>query len=316
MTGRWIRIPSRLQPVAQPVVFAGKVLWEAIVHFANDNSLILAGYIAYMTLFAMFPFLIFLTTVGGVIGQGEAATRFIEYLLSSIPSEVAVTLAPSINEIMERPRTGLMTVSILIALWVASSGLEALRSALNEAYNAEQYPAIWKARLQSLGLTILFTFGIILSMISIVAGPFIWSMLEWALIIPSFYGWLYSVSRYVFGVIVLYGIVVILYFILPNRSLRKREVFPGAALAVGLWIGSASLFSVYLSNMASYSVTYGSLGGIVVTLLFFYVSACIFIFGAEVNAALRRRTVAMRAHASAERAEAASAALADGPPRG
>ncbi|MDX1541187.1 MAG: YihY/virulence factor BrkB family protein [Geminicoccaceae bacterium] len=288
------RIPRWLQPVVQPPIFAGKVLWDAIVHFANDNSLILAGYIAYMTLFAMFPFLIFLTTVGGVLGQGEAASRFVAWLLSSMPSEVARTLAPSINEIMERPRTGLMTASIVVALWVASSGLEALRSALNEAYNAEQYPAIWKARLQSLGLTILFTIGIIISMIALVAGPFIWAMLEWALIIPSFYGWLYGVSRYVFGVIVLYGIVVILYFLLPNRSLRKREVFPGAALAVGLWVGSLSLFSFYLSNMASYSVTYGSLGGIVVTLLFFYVSACIFIFGAEVNAALRRREVARR----------------------
>lgn len=299
-----------LQRLAGPFVFAGKVVWEALVHFANDNSLILAGYIAYMTLFAMFPFLIFLTTVGGVLGQGEAAARFIDYLLTGIPPEVAGTLEPSIREIMERPRTGLMTVSIVVSLFVASSGLEALRSALNEAYNAEQYPAIWKSRLQSLGLTILFTIAIIVGMISIVAGPFIWSMLEWVLIIPSFYGWLYGVSRYVFGVIVLWGIIVILYFILPNRSLRRREVFPGASLAVVLWIGSASLFSVYLQNMASYSVTYGSLGGIVVTLLFFYVSACIFIFGAEVNAALRRRDVARRAHASAERAEAASAALA------
>jgi membrane protein len=287
-------LPGWLRHAAQPVMFAGKVLWDAVVHFANDNSLILAGYIAYMTLFAMFPFLIFLTTVGGVIGQGEAATLFIEYLMESVPAEVALTLRPSITEITERPRTGLMTLSILVALWVASSGIEALRSALNEAYNAEQFPAIWKARLQSLGLTVLFTFGIIATMISIVAGPFIWSMLEWALIIPSFYGWLYGVSRYVFGVIVLYGIVALLYFTLPNRSLRKREVFPGAALAVALWLGSLSLFSFYLANMASYSVTYGSLGGIVVTLLFFYVSACIFIFGAEVNAALRRRLVARR----------------------
>jgi membrane protein len=286
--------PGWLRRATQPLVFAGHVLWDAIVHFANDNSLILAGYIAYMTLFAIFPFLIFLTTVGGVLGQTEAARLFIDYLLSIMPSEVARTLAPAINEITEQPRTGLMTVSIVVALWVASSGLEALRSALNEAYNAEQYPAIWKARLESLGLTILFTIGIIVSTIAIVAGPFIWAMLEWALLIPSFYGWLYGVSRYVFGVIVLYAIVVFLYFLLPNRSLRKREVFPGAALAVCLWVTSLSVFSFYLSNMASYSMTYGSLGGIVATLLFFYVSACIFIFGAEVNAALRRREVARR----------------------
>ena len=310
------RIRQLATVLSAPWVLAGKAFWEALVHFANDNSLILAGYIAYMTLFAMFPFIIFLTTVGGVLGQGEAAARFIDYLLTGIPAEVAVTLEPAIREITERPRTGLMTISIVIALWVASSGLEALRSALNEAYNAEQYPAIWKARLQSLLLTVLFTVGIILSMVSIVAGPFIWSMIEWVLIIPSFYGWMYGLSRYVFGVIVLYVIIVILYFVLPNRSLRKREVFPGAALAVALWIGSASLFSIYLSNMGSYSVTYGSLGGIVVTLLFFYVSACIFIFGAEFNAALRRRNVAARAAASARLRETSKPALAKAEPHG
>jgi membrane protein len=305
-----------LQRLAGPFVFAGKVVWEALVHFANDNSLILAGYIAYMTLFAMFPFLIFLTTVGGVLGQGEAAARFIDYLLTGIPPEVAGTLEPSIREIMERPRTGLMTVSIVVSLFVASSGLEALRSALNEAYNAEQYPAIWRARLQSLFLTVVFAIGILLTMVAIVAGPFIWSMVEWILIIPSFYGWLYSLSRYFFGVIVLYGIVVTLYFVLPNRSLRRREVFPGAAVAVILWIASASLFSFYLSRLANYSLTYGSLGGIVVTLFFFYVSACIFIFGAEINAAVRRHHVAERAALSAEKSAKTSAALAKGQPHG
>jgi membrane protein len=295
---------------------AGRITWGALFHFFNDNSLIIAGYIAYMGLFALFPFLIFLTTLGGVLGQSQAATRVVEYALESLPPEVSLTLKPAIEDIIEQPRTGLMTVSIMVALWVASSGLEALRAALNEAYNAEQYPAIWRARLQSLFLTVVFAIGILLTMVAIVAGPFIWSMVEWILIIPSFYGWLYSLSRYFFGVIVLYGIVVTLYFVLPNRSLRRREVFPGAAVAVILWIASASLFSFYLSRLANYSLTYGSLGGIVVTLFFFYVSACIFIFGAEINAAVRRHHVAERAALSAEKSAKTSAALAKGQPHG
>jgi len=286
-----------------PIHTAGKVLWDALVHFFNDNSLTIAGHIAYTTLFAIFPFLIFLTTLGGFLGQGEAAARFIQYVMEGLPPEVAETLQPSIEEITGQPRTGLMTISIVVTLWVASSGLEALRTALNEAYNAEQAPAIWWARLQSLALTILFAVGIILAMVAIVAGPFIWAVLEWILIVPSFYGWLYSVSRYIFGIIILYIVIAGLYFILPNRSLRKREVLPGALIAVVLWIGSASLFSLYLANLGRYSVTYGSLGGIVITLLFFYLSACIFIFGAEINAALRRHEVARRAAAIAKKTD-------------
>jgi len=295
---------------------AARVFWDAVVHFVNDNALMYAGYIAYTTIFALFPFLIFLTTLGGVIGQGEAAARFIEYVLEGVPAEVAQTLEPAIEEITSRPRTGLMTISILVALWVASSGLEALRAALNEAYNAEQAPAIWRARLQSLALTVMFALGIIFSMVAIVAGPFIWAVLEWILVVPSFYGWLYGASRYVIGLIVLYLIVVALYYVLPNRSLRRHEVLPGAAVAVVLWVVAASLFSYYLTNLGRYSLTYGSLGGIVVTLLFFYLNACIFIFGAEINAAWRRREVARRVHASAERAARMTAAMAQREPAG
>lgn len=305
---------GRLARVARggwvPLRTAGKVLWDAVVHFVNDNSLTIAGHIAYMTLFALFPFIIFITTLGGFLGQAEAAARFIEYLLEGLPAEVAVTLEPAVREITREPRTGLMTVSIVVTLWVASSGLEALRVALNEAYNAEQAPAIWWARLQSLGLTILFAVGIILAMIAIIAGPFIWAVLEWVLALPDFYGWLYGVSRFAFGIVILYIVIAVLYFVLPNRSLRKSEILPGAAVAVGLWILSASLFSLYLANLGRYTVTYGSLGGIVVTLLFFYVSACIFIFGAEINAAYRRHEVARRAAALGHHAPAGPGALA------
>jgi len=289
-----------------PLRDGAKILWEAIVHFANDNGLTLAGHIAYTTLFAIFPFIIFLTTIAGLIGQGEAAARFIDYFLEGLPSEVAATLEPAIRDITRQSRTGLMTISIVVTLWVASSGLEALRTALNEAYNAERTPAIWRARLQSLALTLLFAVGILVGMVAIVAGPFIWAVLEWILIIPTFYGWLYGISRYVVGVVILYAVIVVLYFVLPSRSLRWRDVLPGAGAAVALWIVAASLFSFYLTNLARYSLTYGSLGGIVVTLLFFYVSACIFIFGAELNAAYRRHDVARRAAASAARVAARS----------
>lgn len=295
-----------------PLREAGRVVWEAIVHFANDNSLTFAGHIAYTSLFAIFPFIIFLSTLAGVFGQSEAAARFIEYFLEGLPSEVATTLEPAIRDITGQSRTGLMTISIVVTLWVASSGLEALRAALNEAYNAEHVPAIWHARLQSLALTILFAIGILVGMVAIVAGPFIWAVLEWILIIPTFYGWLYSISRFVVGIVILYAVIVILYSVLPSRNLRWRDVLPGAAVAVVLWIGSASLFSFYLTNLARYSLTYGSLGGIVVTLLFFYVSACIFIFGAELNAAYRRHDVARRAAASGARVAARQKpALAD-----
>jgi membrane protein len=290
----------RLIPAPVRALFA--LLWDTVQRFLEDDALTLAGHIAYTALFALFPFLIFLSTLAGVIGQGAAAQRFIGIGLESLPDEVATTLAPAISEITERPRAGLMTVSILVALWAASSGIEALRSALNAAYNAEAPPVFWRSRLQSLVLTALFAGGILLTMIAIVAGPFLWSLLEWIAIVPAFYGWLYGASRWLVGVVVLFGVIAVLYLLLPNRQLGFADVAPGAAVAVALWAGGASLFQLYLAQLGRYTVTYGSLGGIVVTLLFFYLTACIFIFGAELNAALQRRFAARRAAAIAGRA--------------
>ena len=113
------------------MVFAGRVAVEAVKHFATTDATVLAGHIAYTMLFALFPFLIFLTTVGGFLGQDEAVLDFIDFGLRTIPPEVGAVLERPVREILERPRPGLLTLSILTALWVASSGFEALRAGLN-----------------------------------------------------------------------------------------------------------------------------------------------------------------------------------------
>jgi membrane protein len=275
---------------------------DTIVRFVENDALTYSGHIAYTALFALFPFLIFLTTLAGFVGQGASAQRFIALGLESLPQEVADTLGPAIREITNQRRTGLMTASIVIAIWVASNGLEALRTALNAAYGAEAPQAFWWARLQSLMLTILLAGGILLTMTAIVAGPFLWQLMEWIAIVPAFYGWLYQASRWLVGVVVLFVVVAALYRMLPNRTLGFLDVAPGALVAVILWGIGASLFQLYLAQLGRYSVTYGSLGGIVITLLFFYISACIFILGAELNAALQRRLAARRAAVAAARA--------------
>jgi membrane protein len=104
----------------------------------------------------------------------------------------------------------------------------------------------------------------------------------------------------------LYLVVALLYRWLPSRHLPRREILPGAAVTVVLWVVLASLFSFYLQTLARFSVTYGSLGGIVLTLMFFYLSALIFVFGAEVNSA-RRRTEAARLRAEHARRQQAAA---------
>jgi membrane protein len=264
------------------------VLWRAIVHFIDDGGTVLAGSIAFTSLFALFPFLIFLTTLAGQFGQEEAARRFVDLALEGLPAEVVSAIRPAIDQVVEVRRTGLMTVSILVAVWTASSGLEALRTALNYAYGIQDSRPFWWQRLQSIAFTIVMSIAILVLMIVVVAGPFIWHFLEDLLKVPASWGWLYTGVRYLLAILLLYAVIALLYQWLPNRRLRGYEILPGAAVAVVTWLITASLFSLYLQNLGRFSVTYGSLGGIVVTLMFFYLSAAIFIFGAEVNGAWRR----------------------------
>jgi membrane protein len=281
------------------VGLGARILWQAIMHLIDDGGLTYAGHIAFMTLFSLFPFLIFLFTLAAEIGQTEAAREFVDVSLAGLPEEVAQAIRPAIEEVIATRRTGLMTISILASLWAVSSGIEALREALNKAYGVEEPRSIWFCRLQSLAFTIIFSISIIVVMLALVIGPVVWSYVQPLLKVP----WQWEAVRYVVAIGLLYLVVALLYRWLPARHLPRREVLPGAAITVLLWLILASLFSLYLQNLGRFSLTYGSLGGIVIALMFFYLSAVIFIFGAEVNSARRRTEAArLRAERAAERA--------------
>ena len=282
---------------------AGRTVWRALVHLIDDDGTTVAGHIAFASLFSLFPFLIFLTTVAAQLGQDEAADHFVHIVLRTLPAEVAQAIQPAVEEVISTPRTGLMTLSIAVSLWAASSGIEALRTALNMAYGVEHPRSIWFRRLQSFGLTILAAVSIIPIMLALVVGPVVWAYVSHLVEVPEFWQWLYNVLRYLVAVVLLFSVIVLLYRWLPNRRLRWREVLPGAAATVILWFGTASLFSLYLQNLGRFSITYGSLGGIVMTLMFFYLSALIFIFGAEINSARRREAAAHVRRLRKERAE-------------
>jgi membrane protein len=287
------------------------ILWRAIVHFIDDGGATQAGSIAFTTLFALFPFLIFLMTLAGEFGQEEAARRFVDLSLEGLPAEVVSAIRPAIDQVVNVRRTGLMTVSILVAVWTASSGIEALRTALNYAYGIEDSRSWWWLRLQSIVFTVVMSIAILVLMVVVVAGPFIWHFVEELFKVPASWGWLYTGVRYLLAVLLLYAVVALLYQWLPNRRLRGYEILPGAAVTVVTWLITASLFSLYLQNLGRFSVTYGSLGGIVVTLMFFYLSAAIFIFGAEVNGAWRRDVAARLRAQRAARVERRKARRAE-----
>ena len=265
------------------------LLWMALMHMLDGAGTLLAGHIAFASLFALFPFITFLTALAGEFGQSGAAQAFVDLGLGAMPAEVRQAIEPAVGEVLKGGRPGLMTLSILLSLWAVSSAFEAARYALNLAYDVRKTRAIWRQRLQSLFMVLTFAIFIIIAMIIVVAAPFAWTLAEFFELQPVDWQTSYRFVRFGLSVVLMLCFVVPLYRWLPNRQLGLVEVLPGAVIAVVVWIGAGSLYSWYLQNLGRFTVTYGSLGGIIATLMFFYITALILIFGAEVNAARRRR---------------------------
>jgi len=121
----------------------------------------------------------------------------------------------------------------------------------------------------------------------VVVGPLIWKFATTHFEIPRSWTWLWLGARFGFAVLVIFAGAAVLYRWLPDHAPGWRYIWPGAVLTAVLWMGLANLFSVYLKNVGQYHAVYGSLGGIIMTLVFFFASAIIFVFGAEWNAALK-----------------------------
>lgn len=278
-----------------------RVLWPAIDHFISEEGFVLAGYIAFTAIFAMFPFMILTLAVAGFWGWGVFAADLIELGLDVLPKEVAGVIGPVSNELRGGPHGTLLTFSVLLTLWFSSSGLESLRHALNHAYDVTDPPAFWTNRLRSMMIVVVAATLFLGAMAALVAVPIAHDVSAWLAAQDLFEHNLQRGARYLIAIFLLSVVTFTLYLILPNRHLTIADVWPGAVIAISLWIGTTALYSFYLRSFGRYSILYGSLGGVIFTMFYFYVSAIIFIFGAQLNAAmLRERAASAARHAPRE----------------
>lgn len=244
-----------------------------------------AGYLAFLALLALFPFLVLIVSLAGFFGQGELGTAFVELMFTNLPAEAVAALRPRIAEIINGPPQGFLTVAILGALWTASSMVEGMRTVLNRAYHVHTPPSYWFRRILSV-VQLLVIIAIILVVMTVyVFMPFLIAKLQtiFALTLPDDHslGW----ERFIFFMSLgtLFLMVSYLYYVLPNIKQSLLSVAPGALVTVLLWLEAAALLTGYLENFDQVNLIYGSLGSFIATLLFFYLMNIIFIFGAELN---------------------------------
>lgn len=264
-----------------------KVFLEKIWLFISLSSQALlfelSGYLAYATLLSFFPFLIFLVALGNVILPPDIIHQALAQIYTTAPKEVADTIVPIIQEVTKLDNSKILTFSFLGTIWVASAGVDALRSGLNRAFQCDETRPYIQRKLTSLGYVIILAIAMMTIFPLAVIIPIISDLFHINL------GYLEWLLRYVFTGFIFTGIWAFIYSHLPNRRFPFAKQVVGAASAAIAWLLLAELFSTYLTHFNKYSIIYGSLSGVIITLLFFQLSAYIILMGAQINAFLLKR---------------------------
>lgn len=257
---------------------------RAVRYFGRDDGAALAGYMAYTALLALFPFLIFATALSGLLIGAEGLTPVIDFLFEAVPDHVAKTIQPVLVEVVANRSGSVLGFSALGAIWIASNGFEALRIGLERAYGTRALRPFWKNRLIAICFVLVGVVAFFLLAVLIVFGPSLAALAREYLGISEGKLQVWTYFRYGVGALILAAFLVALHWFLPGKR-PGVPIFRGVVFTILLWMMLASAFSIYFRFAPSYAVTYGTLGGVIATLLFLYVSAAIFIFGAEINSA-------------------------------
>jgi membrane protein len=251
-----------------------------------------AAGLAYYFLFALFPALLFLTALIGLLPIPHLMDRLMEYLSTALPPDAASVTQKTLREIVRGAHGGLLSIGVLGALWAASNGMASIISALNAVYGVRETRPFWKYRLVAIGLTLLFSVFILTALVLMVFGPKIGETVAgWVGL-----GWLFTlvwnvVSIPVVVLLVSVGIALV-YYLAPSVEQKFRWVTPGSALAVVLWLAMSAGLRWYVTHFADYNATYGSLGGAILLMLWLYLSGAALVLGAEVNALIEQAAAA------------------------
>ncbi|WP_273128370.1 YihY/virulence factor BrkB family protein [Metabacillus sp. HB246100] len=269
------------------VLKEGSFLKELVQRFTDDEVPGLSAQLSYFFLLSLFPFLIFLITLLGYLPiSQEDVLRTIEEFA---PGQSMDIINETLAQILNNRNGGLLSFGIIATLWSASNGINAIVRAFNKAYDVEESRSFIVARGMAIILTIAMVFVIVVALLLPVFGR------EIGLFIFSNFGFseqfltIWNTLRWLVSGAILFIVFTALYFVAPNKRLHIKDGLPGSIAATIGWIVASLAFSYYVGNFANYSATYGSIGGIIVLMIWLYLSGMIIILGGELNALLYKR---------------------------
>ena len=248
----------------------------------EDKILGHAAELAYYFLLALFPMLIFLTSLVGFLpGLREAIFMA---LAKFVPGEAMRLVSQTISDVTRNRSGGLVSFGVLGALWAASGGVSAVMGTLNAAYDVREERSFWKARLIAVGLTIILALLVVVGTALVMFGD------RFAAWLAALFGMgaagtvVWSAVHYLVGLALLFLGLELIYYFGPNVEQDWKWVTPGAVFAVVTMVIASLLFSLYLRFAPDYSATYGSIGAVIVLMLWLYLMGAVILIGGEINA--------------------------------
>ena len=245
-----------------------------------------AAQLSYYFLLALFPLLLFLVSLLGYFAQAgsELRNQLLNYLAAVMPQAAVSLVHTTLDEISQSAGSGKLSFGLLAALWAASNGMGAISDTLNTAYNVRETRSWWKVRLISVLLTISLSVLIVTALAIILYGGTIGEALASRFGFSNVFTTTWKILQWPIALIFVLITFNVIYNFAPNIRRRQRKFFtPGAFVGVALWLLVSFGFRIYLHYFNSYSVTYGSLGALIILMLWFYFTGVAILIGGEIN---------------------------------
>jgi len=267
-----------------PWGFAKRV-WREI---GDDDLFVWAAAMAYSWLFAVFPFVIFLMSLLPYLPERakEAAKGDIQgFVYQSMPKQAADTIWTNVSDILSRPRKGLLGLGIILTLWGASGGLNMTITALDKCYEVENGRPFYKKRPIAIVLTVVVATLALTLLLLLPIGTIAirWVEQSGYTYVSRPLVWTWKLSRLPLAVGLMLITVNVLYYWGPSIKQRYVVLTPGGVFSVGVWLILGFAFRFYADRYGKFNETYGTVGGVAILLLLFYVDAVVLLIGAEIN---------------------------------
>lgn len=265
-----------------------RFIYELVNRFSKDDISGMSAQLAFYFLLSIFPFFIFAFTLIGYLPiSTENALAIIQFIA---PEKVTELLESNLHSFLNSRNGWLLFLSLAGTLWTSSSAIHAIIAALNRAYNVADERSYIMSRL----LAILFTIGMVLAIFITLLLPVFGKTIEVFFTshmhIPHYVILIWNLLRWVVSLLFLFSLFAFLYYFAPNCDVNWKVSVVGALFAGLGWLATSYGFSYYVNNFANYSLTYGSLGGVIILMIWFYLSAMILILGGHINALIQKYT--------------------------